>query len=348
MSFDLTNLNPASGDSTNNLLAKMLQRLQLNAGVQADEPSSNVAITNLPLPVQGTVSVGNFPAGFNVNNKPSAYLEDPVTGDKVRVADGHLSTLAVNFLYEVAHEGSYGEHTAYNFHVMGRRATFNSTSVLQDVGEWLLSTLDLLPELNGTEAMEIVSSNAADAHPSGNGTRSVRIRYLDTNYDRTSLDVTLNGTTPVSLGGFRALFIYGMEALTGGGSEVSVGNIDLRLNGAGAIQERISAGGNKSLTARFMVPDGYTAYCPAWQVASINTTQDARLRATVETDSRLLTTRYLFQDLQFVGAGITAQVILPWLKYPARCKIKISTLPGATGAANRIDASLDLLLVEDA
>ena len=381
----LLNLDPMQGDQTNTLLAKMLQRLQLNANTAVDTPSTNVVVTNLPLPVvfptaqqvtvenvphvvvdnvptdiavnnfpatqpvSGTVAVSNFPAGFNVNNKPSVYLEDPVTGELASIQDGHLSTLSVDFLFEIAHTGFSEERSALNWNLLGRRAGFNSTSVLQDLGEWLGTGgggIDLLPELNGTEALEVVSSSAQDG-VLGTGTRTVSLLYLNTSYQFASQVITLNGTTPVSLGALRARFIYWMEALTGGTSEVSAGNIDLRIAGAGAIHERITAGGNKSMTARFMVPDGYAAYTPQWNVGAIGNTQDFRLRATVSTSDRVLGTRYNFQDAQFVSAGESFSAKLPWLKFPPRCKIKVSTLAGATGATNRADTSIAITLVAD-
>lgn len=334
-------------------------------------------------PISGTVTVGNQISGFsteatlatlssnfstysglsvpylsNISTKASSLegeailtniylaaglpIKDATTGDKARVSDGHLSTLSVPLQYEVAHEGSYNGHVARQFHVMGRRAGFNSTSILQDVGEFL--TGDIFPVLAGTEPLEVVSSAAAD-NSAGAGTRTVRIIYLDTSNDMQKLDVVMNGVTPVSLGAVRMKFVYSMEALTGGANEVSSGNIDLRVVAGAVIQERITAQSNRSLSTRFMVPRNYDAYVVGWDASTINADADVRLRATVNDWDRSLTDRYNFQDVLMLNAGAAGTGDLPWLKYPALCKLKISCLPGATAAANRITSGFTVLLV---
>jgi hypothetical protein len=161
----------------------------------------------------------------------------------------------------------------------------------------------------------------------------------------TSVNVVLDGTTPVALGAVRMLFVFWMEALTGGTSEVAVGNIDLRIAATGAVQERISAGGNRSLSARFMVPDGYEAFIPEWSVSTIGTSQDVRLRATVSTDTRALCSQYIFQDTFTTASDNSSLQVIPYLKIPARAKIKVSTLAGATGTQNKIHSAFTIYLV---
>lgn len=76
---------PEQNDTEPILLAKILNRLEDNAGASADTPSGNVAITNLPLPVtdnsgsltvDGTVNVGNFPASQAVNDGGGSLTVD--------------------------------------------------------------------------------------------------------------------------------------------------------------------------------------------------------------------------------------------------------------------------------
>jgi hypothetical protein len=365
-------------DGERNLLAKILHRLNLSSSITPGNPAANVAVTNTPLPIDfdgsqpvhfeatQNVAVSNFPATQNVQvtNTPNVGVTNfpasqnvvvtntpTVTVSGVTFQDGHLSTVAVPFQFEIAHEGEYLENgvakAAFLFRVLGRRAGFNSTSVLQDVGEWLSTSIDTLPELSGVEDLELVSSSAQDdPSPAGTGTHSVRITYLTTGYVLASVDYALNGTAAVPVAE-KMRFIYGMEALTGGAGEVSVGNIDLRIAGGGAIHERISAGGNKSLSGRFMVPDNYKAYMTVWMMSAIGTTMDARLRATVTTTSRALNGRYLFQDVAFVGSGVHVDEPLSFMKLPARAKVKVSVLPGATAVANRADVSVEIVLVQD-
>jgi hypothetical protein len=388
-SFEYTNTRAASGDGANQLLTKILQRLNWNASVTPDVPSANVVVTNTPLTVSdpqalaqlvsihahltnidgttltsnghlatiesylydvGTASSAAFSlaqmANILVNINDGVYIRDYVTSQRAAVTDdGHLSVVSSPFSFEVSHSGSYGIRAAQIFRILGRRAGFNSTSVLQDVGEWLATSINTFPELAGTEALEVVSNSVQDDGPAGTGTHSVRIVYLNTGYAMQVLDVVLDGTTPVGLGAVRMRYVYWMEALTGGTSEISDGNIDLRTVAGSVIQERISAGGNKSLSARFMVPDGYEAFMSDWEVSTIGGTQDARLRATVQTDSRALASRYVFQDTFMTAADGGMVKPLPYFKLPARTRIKISTLAGTAAVGNRIQGAFTIVLV---
>jgi hypothetical protein len=174
----------------------------------------------------------------------------------------------------------------------------------------------------------------------------VEIIYQDLSDNIVSVTYLLTGTTPVVVAE-KMKFIYGMEAVTGGTSEVGVGNIDLRIAGAGAIHERITAGGNRSMTGRFKVPAGYTGYISNWGVTTIGNTQDARLRATVQTFDGVVVSRYIFQTNAFVSAGQSYDAALPYLKMPAGSLIKTSTLPGATGAGVRVDTHFTIFLVQN-
>ena len=277
-----------------------------------------IVVRNIPSgtqPVSGSVSVSNFPA---------TEIVDPV--------------------YDAARTGFIAGKAAETFHVLGRRSGFNSTSVLQDVGEFLGTSIDALPELTGAENLEVVSSSASDATGQV-GVRTIRIGYIDTSNNLVvSPDIAMNGTTPVALA-FKANFILWMETTTSGTSPVAVGTILLRIAGAGATQEQITAGGNRSLSCRFMVPTGYTGYLVDWGVWAIATSQDVRLRATVRTRSRTLGTNYIFQSVAYVAAGSSSHEEMHYAVCPALSKIKVSTIAGAAPAGNRIDAEFTILLI---
>jgi len=287
--------------------------------------SGTVEVSNFPAtqPVSGSVAVSNFPAVQTV-----------------------VDSLGVgNPLYEAARYGAIAGKTAKAFHKISRRAGFNSTSVLQDVAEFLGTTIDAMPELTGSENLEVVSSNVNDI-AGGTGTRAIRVTYIDTSNNLvTSADIAMNGTTPVALA-FKANMILWMESSVVGANSVAAGNIVLRIAGAGATHEQITAGGNRSLSSHFMVPAGYTGYLADWGATSVgNATQDVRLRATVRSGDRSLGTAYIFQSVDFLAAGGDGGEELPWLVCPALSRIKISTLPSATVNTNRIDAEYTILLV---
>lgn len=331
------------GDNDNNLLRKILERL--NTGISlvssGDVPEGVplVAVANFPLlqQVYGAVSVNNFPA-----TQPVSVASLPLPAGAATEAT--LRKIEPDPYFHASVYQDVAGRAAAAWHVLGRRAGFNSTSVLQDVAEYL--TGNIFVPLNGTETLEVVSSSIQDdpALP-GTGTHSVTIVFLNTSYAIVSATVNLNGTTPVNLGGTRMLFVYYMEATAGGSGETSVGNIDLRIAGGGAIQERITAGGNRSLSGRFMVPDGYSAFISGWHVTTqgVNFTADARLRATPGTG-----TRFVFQDSLFCsGNGGTVDTELPWIKKPARSIIKPSIFASATGATNRVDIDFTILLLAE-
>lgn len=251
---------------------------------------------------------------------------------------------AVNPFFLQGLVGEINGREAQALHIKGRRAGFNSSNVLQDIAEFLGTTIDLMPELTGSEALEIVSSSTSDS-AAGTGTRTIEVTYIDTSNNMVqSASITLNGTTPVPAG-FQARFILWMSAITGGSSETSVGAIILRVV-AGDTQEQISAGDNRSLSGRFMVPAGFTAYIPYWQTTAIGgATQDSRLRATVDDFNRDLQDRYVLQDHAFVQSGQAVTNDLPWLQFPSLCRIKVSTIPSATPVGNRVDTDFSVLLV---
>lgn len=161
-----------------------------------------------------------------------------------------------------------------------------------------------------------------------------------------SAAINLNGTTPVAAG-FTATGIEWMEATDGGSSEISAGNIVLRVVSGAVEIEQITAGGNKSLSGRAYVPTGFSGYIPFWSASAINNDQDVRLRAKVHTLDRTANTRYLFLDVMYVPNNTSNNANLPWIKFPAGANIKVSTISAGTGATIRCDVSFVLVLVAD-
>lgn len=247
-------------------------------------------------------------------------------------------------LAQILLEGTFQGRDAKIFPVLGKRTAFQDTSGLYDLNEYMAAGTKLFTELAGTEAWEVVSSDAADA-AAGTGTRTLKITYIDTSYALAYKNVTMNGITPVAVADMSALMILGMEAKTGGSAEVGAGNIDLRLSGGGAVHERIAAGGNKSLSARFMVPDGYEAIVPRWDTHITGQSFDYRLRATVDTYTKELGTRYIFQDTAIMPANMAEEHSTPWVYLPARAKIKVSANPISVAGTPRADCSFPVILI---
>lgn len=239
--------------------------------------------------------------------------------------------------------GSFNGKQALHFQVLGRRKSFTSTSVFNDIAEYLAANSSaLFANLSGSETLTMVSDSANDTS-NGTGTRTVKVAYIDTNYDlQESAAITLSGLTPVNCN-FNALEVLWMEAATGGTAEVSVGNISLKADGT--TYEMITAGGNKSLSARFMVPRNYCAFISDFDGSAISSAQNMRLRATVATYSRDYVARYLFQKNMYIPANTDRKADISRLYYPPLSRIKVSTISGATVNA-RADCGFNIRLIK--
>lgn len=241
--------------------------------------------------------------------------------------------------------GYYNGKIAYVFNILGRRAGFTSTSVFNDVKEYD-NAVAAIPDLSNS-TLDIISSSANDTS-AGTGARTVKVVYINNSNNLVeSPAITLNGTTLVTsvLTGVNA--VLWMETATAGSGGVAAGNIRLRINGGTVEVEQISAGGNKSRSAFCMTPTGYKAYVKCIHGTAIGTTQDMRLRATVNSLDRSLSSVYHYQDNLYLTSGQQGDSDVPFLRYPALSKIKVSTLSGATPVANRADVSFQVILIQD-
>lgn len=104
--------------------------------------------------------------------------------------------------------------------------------------------------------LEVVSSSANDAS-AGTGSRTVRVTYYrsDGTGPFTS-DVTMNGTTAVSIGDAACQFVEKLETLTVGSNGTNVGTITIRASGAGATVGTIVAGDGRTFWAHHYVATG--------------------------------------------------------------------------------------------
>lgn len=291
-----------------------------------------------------TTSGGGSSSSVSVTNLPAAYAL-PTTQETIlsKIRDKR------ELLHEIQSTGAIEGKTAYVWHILGRRNAFVDATTMHDVCEFLTATAgqQTFVPVTTADQLEIVSTSANDSI-AGTGTRTVDVTYLNASENIQTTTVTLNGTTAVPLTGINASAILWMEAATGGVLEVSQGTINLRKVGAPTtIYEQIVAGGNKSMSARVKVPAGYTAYMITFDGFAINQSMDIRIRATVKTLTRALSTRYTFQDNMFLATNGNSTRQMPFLKFPPGASIKISAQAGATGGTPRCDASFTLILIQN-
>ena len=227
--------------------------------------------------------------------------------------------------------------------IAGRKDSIDNTA-LDDLTQ--IPGTTVVPSPGGVQ-LEIISSAAADdGAPVGTGAQTVNIHYLDTAGAEQNETIIMNGTTLVTTVATDIDHVQWINTNAVGSGGVAAGNISLQGLGGGAVFEYIAAGGNQSLSARYVVPTGKTGYLFGWRSSAIVKQVDFRLRATVDRfDNSLLPGVFLFQDPAVVIDAPTGFIPLPWSKMPAGAIIKISGLSQAAGGNG--GGSFQILLVDD-
>jgi hypothetical protein len=181
--------------------------------------------------------------------------------------------------------------------------------------------------------IEIISTDTDDdgdigGPPEGTGIQTVEIEYLDSSGDEARASFTLNGTTAVNIGS-AVHDIQWMHSTAVGTGGVAAGDIKVRDVSTGAIvYEQISEGGNQSLSARYKVPNGKTAYITGWHVSAVSREIDFRLRADVNRATREIQSGvFNFQDVMVLDDVASGQIpfFVP-LKCPQLSTIKVAAL----------------------
>lgn len=311
----------------------------------------SISVSSLPS-INGVVSVSSQPA-VTVSSLPSVTIAS-MPSVQLSSSGGLSTALKQDSLYnlfksgmfcnseQVQRTGVFDGKSAFILNIKGRRISFANTSSYHDICEFGASVTQI-PQLTGTEALQLVSTSPLDNN-SGIGVRTVRVFYIGTDDSlRISNSITLNGLTPVSAG-FFAKEILLMESVSVGASGAAVGNIKLQTSLALEL-EQISASENRSLTARFRVPKGYTAYIIDFAVTALNQSMDARLLANLSAFDRQVIPFYTTQEVAYVPANqIERSVSQHYMRCPELSTIKIAAKAGSTSQA-RCDANFKILVV---
>lgn len=250
---------------------------------------------------------------------------------------------------KVQRTGYLDGHVSKFYQILGRRTLgYTDTSTFQDVSGYLDTSQAANTAVSPATTYYIRSSSASDTG-AGTGTRSVRIIYLNNVGALASMTVGLTGTTAVSIGSGIS-YIEWMESASCGSGGVSAGDITISsVTGAPTVAqtiEKITAGGNRSLSGRFKVPAGYSGYVNHMRGTAISSTQDLRLRGTVFSDDRSLSDCFHFQAMLYLASG-HGEIDLPFYKFPALSEIKCSTISNAAAAGNRSDCSFDIVVIQN-
>jgi hypothetical protein len=196
-----------------------------------------------------------------------------------------------------------------------------------------------------------INSTSAQDATGGTGVDRIRIVYLDASGDQQTTTANLNGTTAVSIGsGFT--FIQWMESYHSTTADrIAAGDLTISsINGVATeatTMEMIRAGGNRSQSLRYKIPTGYHGHILDYDVEASGTTMDTKLRATVFSDDDSLSTSYHFLDVASLSSGGTHTADMRYREIPAGAVVKISAIPGAKVAGNRLSGSLHLLVIQN-
>ena len=204
-----------------------------------------------------------------------------------------------------------------------------STTVLDDL--WEVAGVNVIPYPNGIQ-LAVVSSNVNDT-VLGTGIRQVMLHYLDTDYIEQFEHIDLNGVTPVNTAATNIQRILNLHAMLVGSNGVAVGNITI-TNLAGTVTyDKITAGGNQSLTGHFTIPANKIGYITGWQATSTKQTMSIRLRATRDRhNGDLLPGVFIFHDAANLNNSTSGQIrFTSFYKCQPKTDIKMSAI--GTGAA---------------
>jgi hypothetical protein len=116
----------------------------------------------------------------------------------------------------------------------------------------------LYPFQTSAQALEIVSDSIED-DSTGTGAFTVEVQGLDSNYNLQNESVDMDGTTAVDLA-YTYIRVFRAKVLTSGTNDTNVGNITVRVDGAGATQAVIDAGAGQTLMAIYTIPAGKTGF----------------------------------------------------------------------------------------
>ena len=160
----------------------------------------------------------------------------------------------------------------------------------------------------------VVSDNSADAN--GNtGANKVRVEGLDANYNEQSVEVELNGTTPVVVSGTWIRVNRAFVTLAGSGG-TSAGTIHVQNVDGSVVYANLGLG-NQTHVAAYTVPAGYTLYL-----------DDINFTAALSQSNKFVTANFVSRDFgsnvfrsRFINVLQSTQLIAKF-EYPQKFEEK--------------------------
>lgn len=201
--------------------------------------------------------------------------------------------------------------------------------------------------LTAAVQMDVVSSDVNDdGNPTTNtGAQTIRIEYLDSNFDEQTEDVTLNGTGTVTTTAsmLRINRAYVLTAGTYHGT--NVGNITIRVTGGGALQANIEAGAGTTQKSHYTVPNGKAAYLIRFDL-NVDSTKTTNFRMWALENADDITQPYTgAKQLIHRVTGISgthSETLRSFPRFPAKTDIWWTSEAGAASTDLEVDYDLAL------
>lgn len=191
--------------------------------------------------------------------------------------------------------------------------------------------------------------NAADAHPSGSGARTVFINGIDSSFNETTEEVTCAGAsassaTAASFWRVHRAYVGDCGTYTGN----NTGNIVIEDSSSTADMLTIVAGEGQTQYAGWTVPAGYTGYLiTAWGYVDGSKAADIRVftREDIDTVSAPFTPKRLKLYFDGVLGEYKSNDVGSYVTLPAKTDIWMEANGG--GAGTEVTGNMEILLVAD-
>ena len=118
----------------------------------------------------------------------------------------------------------------------------------------------VFPVIAGADIDIVSASTDDDGSPAGTGAQTVRVTYLDDDFNQAYQDVTMDGTTEVELTEQNISFVQKAEIIASGTGLASAGAITIADVTGGGVHAVIDAGSKESGNCTWKIPAGHSGY----------------------------------------------------------------------------------------
>ena len=331
---------------------------------QATQPvSGTVAISNStieisndvgnPVPISGTVTA-NTGLTQPLTDTQLRATPVPVSGIITATVPSPIPTYPFEFwIRDTGYVGPLGGSTGRIYNLFGYRNQWNSITDPGDLCGYLAGGVDQQRYPTVGTTYYVVSASTQDS-AAGTGCDSVRITYLDGTGLLQLMTVTLQGTTPVSIGNNISYIEWMAAEHSTIFNRVPVGSISITSTNGAATESTtieqivVDVGNNTSVSLKFKVPSNKHAYILDFQAEASGTNFVVQLLTTTHRYDDTISNTYQMMTVHALKDGAVISEDMRYKKIPANAYIKVSAIPAAKGQGNKLTASIHLLLEDSA